>query len=158
MAAQEGELVVDTNKHTLAPNTLVIVNITGVHYNERHWPHPHIIEPRRWLTSHPNVYDPLAPTPQQEEEIRQSRAPIPSHIRGTFMTFNEGPRSCPGRRFAQVEFIAFFSRLLRGNRLNLGGSVSAAEAERQIRLRAGGSPVTLVPPEDVKVYLTPIAQ
>lgn len=60
-----------------------------------------------------------------------------------------------GRRFAQVEFIAFFAGLLKQHRIRLGGTVPAKEVERTLRLRSGGSPVTLVPPEDVKLQLKP---
>ncbi|KAK4983975.1 hypothetical protein LTR50_006885 [Elasticomyces elasticus] len=161
MVTREQELVVEnaskaakSTAHVLPPNTGVIVNNTGIHHSQDYWPNPHIIEPRRWLTSCPNTYDPLHPTPAQEAEILSGTVPIPSHIKGTFLTFNEGPRACLGRRFAQVEFIAFFSRLLKQYRLTLGGVARRDEVEKMIRLRSGGSPVTLVPPEDVKVYLT----
>ncbi|KAF9894899.1 hypothetical protein FE257_004521 [Aspergillus nanangensis] len=155
MAVQNEDLPVEGTKHTLPAGTLTIVNNTGVHYNDKYWPSPHVIEPRRWLTSSPNAYDPQAPTADQLHEIQQGKCPLPNHRRGTFMTFNEGPRACLGRRFAQIEFIAFFARLLRDHRLKLDDGIEPAEVERQIRLRAGGSPVTLVPPIDLRVRLCP---
>lgn len=69
------------------------------------------------------------------------------------MTFSEGPRACLGRRFAQVEFVAFFAGLMRRYRVKLGEGAERGRVERMIRLRSGGSPVTLVPPEDVKLNL-----
>ncbi|KAL4746662.1 hypothetical protein BDW72DRAFT_207140 [Aspergillus terricola var. indicus] len=155
MAVQNEDLPVEGTKHTLPAGTQTIVNNTGVHYNDKYWPSPHIIEPRRWLTGNPNAYDPQAPTGDQLHEIQQGKFPLPNHRRGTFMTFNEGPRACLGRRFAQIEFIAFFARLLRDHRLRLDDGIEPAEVERQIRLRAGGSPVTLVPPMDLRVRLCP---
>ncbi|KAK2755486.1 hypothetical protein FQN54_006423 [Arachnomyces sp. PD_36] len=156
LAVTDHDLPVQGTQHTIPADTLTIVNNTAIHHNEANWPHPHIIEPRRWLTANPNAYDPKAPTPQQEAEIldQSTDRPIASHRRGTFMTFNEGPRACLGRRFAQVEFVAFFAGLLRYHRLRLDGSFEPVELEEQIRLRGGGSPVTLVPPVDVKVYLS----
>ncbi|KAL2829471.1 cytochrome P450 [Aspergillus cavernicola] len=154
MAATEQPLAVSGSQHPLASDTMIIINNTAIHHSDSHWVKPHIIEPRRWLTNHPNEYDPEAPTPDQEDEIRLGTASIPCHKRGTFMTFNEGPRSCLGRRFAMIEFVAFFSRLLKQGRLGLKGDMTPSEVERQVRLRAGGSPVTLIPPCDVKVCLS----
>ncbi|KGO48199.1 Cytochrome P450 [Penicillium expansum] len=171
LAVTDQDLVVDGTKHTLPAQTLTIVNNTAIHHDEANWPHPHIIEPRRWLTTNPNTFDPTNNTtttnttspddPQQPAEttIHQptvtSARPGTTHRRGTFMTFNEGPRACPGRRFAQVEFVAFFSQLLRDHRLGLVDESTTAREnlEHQVRLLGGGSPVTLVPPVDVKVCL-----
>jgi cytochrome P450 len=140
--------------HILPARTGCIVNNTGLHYNTKYWHEPHLIEPRRWLTSSPNTYDPLHPNPQQEAEINAHDTPFTAnHVKGSFMTFNEGPRACLGKRFAQVEFVAFYARLLKQHRLVLGEGEDGDEMERVIRLRSGGSPVTLVPPMDVKVRL-----
>ncbi|KAF2753073.1 cytochrome P450 [Pseudovirgaria hyperparasitica] len=146
------------NGATLPPGTGVVINITGIHYNTTHWPSPAVIDPRRWLCSSPNAFDPNNPSAQHLAEVEAGTNTIPSHQRGSFMTFNEGPRACLGKRFAQVEFIAFFSCLLEQHTLRLAKDLDGAEVEKMLRLRAGGSPVTLTPPEDVKVYLTPHAQ
>lgn len=171
LAATDQDLVVNGTKHTLPAQTLTIVNNTAIHYNEANWLHPHIIEPRRWLMTNPNTFDPTNTTtnnttssddPQQPtttttipQPTVTSARPGATHRRGTFMTFNEGPRACPGRRFAQVEFVAFFAQLLRDHRLGLVDESTTAreDLERQVRLLGGGSPVTLVPPVDVKVCL-----
>ncbi|KAM5465926.1 hypothetical protein MauCBS54593_006174 [Microsporum audouinii] len=167
LAVTEQDLVVGGTKYTLPAQTLTIINNTAIHHNEANWPHPHIIEPRRWLMADPNSFDPTtanttppddplqpATTTVSQPTVTPSR-PGTTHRRGTFMTFNEGPRSCPGRRFAQVEFVAFFAQLLWDHRLGLVDESTAAreDLERQVRLLGGGSPVTLVPPVDVKVCL-----
>ncbi|KIA75977.1 hypothetical protein HK57_00220 [Aspergillus ustus] len=148
-------------KHRLPLGSLAVVNNTAIHYNPSHWPHPHIVEPKRWLTSSPNTYDPLSPSKVHEAEITSASASgsgstIPGHIRGTFMTFNEGPRACLGKRFSQVEFLAFFATLLNKGRVALPernglGMMDKDLFERMVRLRGGGAPVTLVPPVDVQV-------
>ncbi|KAL2833624.1 cytochrome P450 [Aspergillus pseudoustus] len=142
-------------KHRLPLGSLTVVNNTAIHYNPAYWPHPHIVEPKRWLTSSPNTYDPLSPSKAHEEEIASGSAIIPGHIRGTFMTFNEGPRACLGKRFSQVEFLAFFAVLLERGRAGLPErnmlGMDKAAFERMLRLRGGGAPVTLVPPVDVQV-------
>ena len=143
-----------TNTHTLPARCGVIVNNCGIHHSTKYWPHPYIIEPRRWLSSNPNTWDPTCNgSSDQNADLVKTSNRIPSHCKGTFLTFSEGPRACLGRRFAQVEFIAFFAGLLKEHRIQLGGTVPANEVERNLRLRSGGSPVTLVPPEDVKLLL-----
>ncbi|POS72417.1 hypothetical protein DHEL01_v209186 [Diaporthe helianthi] len=138
-------------KAFLPAGTITVVNITGTHYSETNWPSPHIIEPRRWLSQDPNKFDPLNPPPSHGEEA----VSIPGHKKGTFMTFNEGPRACLGRNFARAEFLAFFSRLLRKYRLELDKGVSGAALEWTLRCSSGGSPVTLTPPHDIKLRLVP---
>lgn len=143
-----------TDQHLLPSGTGVIVNNTAIHYSEANWPAPELIEPRRWLVSDPHKVDPSRPlTADQEAEIKDGSVPIPGCRKGTFMSFSEGPRACLGRAFARVEFVAFFSKLLRHHRLELDDSASAFEVERVLRLKSGGSPVTLIPPEDVKIRL-----
>lgn len=58
-----------------------------------------------------------------------------------------------GRSFARTEFVAFYSLLLKRYKLRLGDEVSGVALERMIRLKSGGSPVTLTPPEDVHLDL-----
>ncbi|KAL2846385.1 cytochrome P450 [Aspergillus pseudoustus] len=150
---QDQALVVGGSLHPLPKGTAVIINNTAIHFSEHYWPEPDRVEPRRRLTSNPDAYRPSCLTAEQEEEIRRGGVPIPSHIRGTMMIFNEVPRVCPGRRFAQVEFMAVFVRLPRDHRLKLQGEVSKSKMERVLRLRAEGSPITLSPLMDVGVYL-----
>lgn len=154
VTANDEDLRVGNSSHHLPAGTGVVVNNTAIHYSENNWPAPEIIEPRRWLVSDPHVVDPSRGlTAEQEDEIRRGSAPIPASRKGTFLTFSEGPRACLGRAFARVEFVAFFSRLLRHHRLRLDDSLSRVEVEKVLRLRSGGSPVTLIPPEDVKICL-----
>lgn len=135
----------------------VIVNNTGIHYNESYWPEAHKIDPHRWLSGDPNGFKPVHSSVQEEYDPKtiDTKCAIPAYVKGTFLTFSEGPRACLGRKFAQAEQIAFFARLLRRYRIRLGGKVSKAEVERNMRLRSAGSPVTLALPDDVKLFLDP---
>lgn len=143
-----------SSTHTLPAQCGVIVNNTGVHYNRKSWPHPEIIDPNRWLSSSPNTWDPVTAT-QADIDAFSKTTPIPSHTKGSFLTFSEGPRACLGKRFSQVEFCAFYAGLLKNHRLKLAGSSTKEEVERSLRLRCGGSPVTLVPHDDVQISLSP---
>ena len=138
------------------------MNNTGIHDNAKYWNEPHVIDPARWLSEDPNGSYPRkgageSATQRHGASEREplANSPIPSHAKGTFMTFAEGPRACLGRRFAQAELIAFFSRLLRHYRITLGDGVDKKQVEQTMRLRSAGSPVTLALPEDVKLYLKP---
>lgn len=139
----------------LPKGTTFIVNNTAVHYDPAIWPSPDDIEPRRWLVADPHALDPRQPlSPKQEAEIREGAVPIPGNRKGTFLSFGEGPRACLGRSFARVEFVSIMARLLRHHRLEMTGDrATAARVLRTARLRSGGSPVTLIPPEDVRISL-----
>ena len=150
---------VNTSSHysrtfTLPAQCGVIINNTGVHYSKENWQHPEIVDPYRWLSRNPNTWDPLT-SKQEDVDAFDRSTPIPSHFKGSFLTFSEGPRACLGKRFSQVEFVAFFAGLLRDHRLQLAGTVSKEDVERSLRLRCGGSPVTLIPHDDVSISLQP---
>ncbi|KAJ5735338.1 uncharacterized protein N7483_000463 [Penicillium malachiteum] len=92
LAVTDQDLVVNSSKHILSAQTLTIVDNTAIHHNEANWPHPHIIEPRRWLTSSLNTFDPTTSlNHEQEADLFNPSAtpirPMASHRRGTFMTF-----------------------------------------------------------------------
>ena len=140
------------SRHLLPAGCGVIVNITALHYNKKYWPQPGVLEPQRWLSSSPNTYHPTRAEQSADQETAEQHT-IPGQNKGTFFTFSEGPRACMGKRFATAEFVAFFAHLLRHNRIELGPEVSAEEVDRTMRCRSGGSPVTLMPPEDVKLVL-----
>ena len=139
----------------------VIVNNTAIHHNPRFWPSPHVLAPERWLFPHPNLYDPLSRPGERSEAPGELHTPD----KGTFMTFSEGSRACLGKRFAQAEYVCFFAHVLRNYRLVLGegrcregGAAgprwdSRDEVEKRFRRRCAGSPVTLAPPEDVRILL-----
>ncbi|KAK0634278.1 cytochrome P450 [Bombardia bombarda] len=146
----------ETRNVQLPAGTAVIINNVALHFLPLNWPSPHVLEPRRWLVSEPNTFDPLEkPTAAQEADMAAGTTPIPNHERGTFMAFNEGLRACLGRIFAKAEFVAFFAHMLRDHRFELDEDVSPADVERIMRLRSGGSVVTLTPSENVRVRLVP---
>ena len=139
--------------HILPPSCGLIINNTGLHYNPKYWPSPHLLAPSRWLHPTPNMWVPPSPPIPSQPPPDQHEPFTPRHIRGTFLTFSEGPRACLGKRFAQAEFVAFFAHVLRGHRIRLGAGVRAEEVDRLLRLRSAGSPITLAPAGDVRLKL-----
>jgi cytochrome P450 len=147
-----------SEQHVLPNGAYLVVNNTAIHYDPEIWPSPDVIEPRRWLMADPHSLDPAEPlTEKQEAEIAEGAATIPGNRKGTFLTFGEGPRACLGRSFARVEFVAIMSRLLRNHKIEIADTDPsvAARVLKTARLRSGSGPVTLIPPEDVRIRLVP---
>ncbi|KAF2141096.1 uncharacterized protein K452DRAFT_309529 [Aplosporella prunicola CBS 121167] len=140
-------------RHILPAGTTVHINIPGIEHAARYWPQPSILEPRRWLRDNPNEWDPLAMAGDPDS----TTAPIPNYAKGTFMGFNEGAHMCPGRKFAQAEFVAVVAELLRCHRVELCDDKESGVLERELRLRNGDSPVLLSPPVELRLKLVPRA-
>ncbi|KAF2971337.1 hypothetical protein GQX73_g2191 [Xylaria multiplex] len=78
------------------PDTMVIPSYAALHTHPRFWgPDPLVWRPSRWIDRDGLVEELV--TPQ----------------RGTFIPWSEGERSCPGKKFSQVEFVATMAVLFR---------------------------------------------
>jgi len=87
------------NTYTIPAKTYISVNTAALHTSPQNWgPDPTTFRPSRFLSSSP-----------EEEPI----VPLP----GTYMAWSMGPRVCPGKKFAQVEFVAVISKLLQKHRI-----------------------------------------
>ncbi|KAK1719568.1 cytochrome P450 [Colletotrichum lupini] len=89
-----------TSSYTFPPCT-VYINTVALHTSPKTWgPDALSFTPTRWLTS---------PQPSPS-----SSSPQPPHIqppRGTFLPWSSGPRTCPGQKMAQVEFVTVLATL-----------------------------------------------
>ena len=65
-------------------------------------------------------------------------------MRGTLLTFSDGARACLGRKFAQAEYVAFLTALLREFRVVLAAGEDRQKVERDLFLKSSGK-VTLSP-------------
>ncbi|OTB08909.1 hypothetical protein M426DRAFT_316209 [Hypoxylon sp. CI-4A] len=89
---------------TIPPDTMVIPSYAAMHTHPNYWgPDPLVWRPSRWIQtrvpSKPEVSS-------NDEELL-----VPQ--RGTFFPWSEGERSCPGKKFSQVEFVAAMTVLFR---------------------------------------------
>jgi cytochrome P450 len=107
---------------TVPPNTMIHLSACSVGRNPRYWPNnpskissrAHDLDdfiPERWLrkskrtmesndsSESENTYEPQKASFESGDGLF-----VPS--KGTFVPFSEGARSCPGKRFAQVEIMA----------------------------------------------------
>ncbi|KAI1736050.1 cytochrome P450 [Xylaria scruposa] len=81
---------------TIPPDTMVIPSYAALHTHPKYWgPDPLVWRPQRWI----------------EKRSTTEELVIPK--RGTFIPWSEGERSCPGKRFSQVEFVATMASLFR---------------------------------------------
>ncbi|KAA8576990.1 hypothetical protein EYC84_007014 [Monilinia fructicola] len=122
VTAGEQRVTVDGKEMLVPDGTFIHLNTVGTNRNPRYWPHEKLeggrtdldnFVPERWLLSKTgethhdlkgkgeNVMD-----AEGEESSSEETATLFKPVKGAFISFSEGPRSCPGRKFAQVEITA----------------------------------------------------
>jgi cytochrome P450 len=104
--------------HHVKKNTLVFVNILGIHHRPDVWPEPEVFRPERFLGD------------------REKQLP-----RCAYVPFGAGPRICIGNHFALMEGHILLATILRRLRLDLVTS-APVESEPLVTLRPkGGLPM-----------------
>jgi cytochrome P450 len=87
----------------LPPKTIIISNFGDLHVNPKYYgPDPLVWRPSRWIKP--------GGVPGHEE--------LTPPRRGTFLSWSDGPRDCPGRKFSQVEVVVALAVLFRDARLD----------------------------------------
>ncbi|KAK7908714.1 hypothetical protein PG985_016017 [Apiospora marii] len=100
--SQPQQLSVGGNTITVPADTMVIASYAAVHTHPAYWGADALAwRPSRWIQQGTGDGD------DKEEQLMTPR-------RGTFIAWSEGERSCPGRKFSQVEFVATVAALFRG--------------------------------------------
>ncbi|KUJ12892.1 cytochrome P450, family 5, subfamily A [Mollisia scopiformis] len=91
-------------EYTIPAETHAPINVAALNTLPMYWGHDSLIfRPDRWIDN-PN------PTDLSTEEHFQ---PAP----GVFVPWAAGPRICPGKKFAQVEFVAVISKIFRKHKV-----------------------------------------
>jgi cytochrome P450 len=142
-------VTMDGREFVIRDGTSIQLNVVGTNRNPRYWPSaPSKVTPgtndlddfvpERWLRTQ---VDPRAEkaTPHKETEAPDgleqtsfdTTAPgsLFKPVKGSFLTFSEGMRACPGRRFAQVEVTAVLSAIFQRYSVELDVSDWASDAE-----------------------------
>ncbi|KAL8686035.1 MAG: hypothetical protein Q9224_005574, partial [Gallowayella concinna] len=118
-------------------NTVIIPNYSALHTHPRYWGQDSLeFEPSRWIASDPHASQTLSSHPT--EHFKE-----PSARNSPFVGWSGGARSCPGRKFAQVEFVGVLVGLFRDFKVKpvpIKGeddSMARARLLHQIRMDTG---------------------
>jgi cytochrome P450 len=122
------QLTVDGETITVPKNTYISLEVVATNRNPRHFPHtpskvtskPHDLDdfvPGRWFLPKTSndaaaIQQPIEPQLVDGLETGSSSAGNRSLFcpaKGAFIPFSEVARSCPGKRFAQVELTAILA-------------------------------------------------
>ncbi|KAI9050141.1 hypothetical protein LZ554_006282 [Drepanopeziza brunnea f. sp. 'monogermtubi'] len=135
----EQTVSVDGKQVWLPDQVFMHINVVGTNRNPRYWPEdPDAFKPERWLPHGQTAAAEVCTTasPENEADGLESTAFITSTatsllkpLKGAFMTFSDGARACPGRRFAQVESTAVVSTIFRKYSVELDVSEWASDEQ-----------------------------
>ncbi|KAL9024976.1 MAG: hypothetical protein Q9180_007757, partial [Flavoplaca navasiana] len=108
------ELSLGANTVVIPKNTVVIPNYSALHTHPRYWGDDSLkFEPSRWIVS-------SSSDPNNKDDLTSSSPSYPTeHLKeppnrnSPFVGWSGGARSCPGRKFAQVEFVGVLVGLFR---------------------------------------------
>lgn len=119
---QDQVLTVDGKKMTLPAGAKIFLNTVGVHRNPRYWPtQPSKLsdkaddlddfKPERWLVKVESNGENGVAAEEAKDEFggftgEDSHVKLFRPVKGSYIPFSEGPRSCLGRRLAQVKVMA----------------------------------------------------
>lgn len=135
-------LVLGKSRHFLPKGATIMLNTIGAHRNPRSWPKAGKGEdgeddldeflPERWFRASPK-----AEAEQQQEDEEDyggfqgpdTSAQLYRPVRGSFIPFSDGPRSCLGRRIAQVEMVAALAVLFQRYSVELAVDEWASDEE-----------------------------
>lgn len=138
-------LKINGREHLIPSEAFIHLDVSRVHRNLRFWPHTrstrtgkeHDLDdfvPQRWLNHGRN---PNAPTQTATidglERVSYESNPDGSGlfvpVKGSYLPFAEGARSCPGRRFAQVELTAVMASVFKDYTVELDVSAWASDTK-----------------------------
>jgi cytochrome P450 len=149
VVSQQGSVA--PSHYTLPAQCRVYLSCPGTNYSPHYWPSPLEVDPHRWdevRHTNENSSDSSGST-HSKNVVAADRA---RQMRGTFLTFSDGQRSCLGRKFAQAEYVAFLATLLRDYKVVLGKGEDPKRVAQDVYLRSAGK-ITLAPLDSVKLEL-----
>ena len=128
-------LVKDSQDCIVPPHTDIIINVRSLSTDPSFWGSDSLVwRPERWLTS------PRSQSGGFDEETLVEQRP------GVFIPWAEGPRNCPGKKFAQVEFIGAMTTLFRNHRVRpvLKKGETAEDGRKRLMQMADTSALTAI--------------
>ncbi|KAI1845177.1 hypothetical protein JX266_008724 [Neoarthrinium moseri] len=144
LANRDQVLMIDGQKRIVPRGTKVGVNVVAAQHNPRYWPTERSkitdsesdladFVPERWF-SKTSSSDSSTDEDADSEDYGGFAGPDTSAqlfrpVRGSYLPFSDGPRSCLGRRIAQVEMIAALSVIFQKFSIELAVDEWASDAE-----------------------------
>jgi cytochrome P450 len=142
------EIMIDGKKITLPAGAHINLVTIGLHRNPRYWPsgrpthsnRPDDLDefkPERWLVeTHASNKQPNNSSGESEEDDdfggftgKASHKKLFHPARGSYLPFSEGPRSCLGRRLAQVKIMAVLAVIFQQYSIELAVDEWASDDE-----------------------------
>lgn len=130
--------------HTLPSQCRIYLNVPATHYSGHNWMDPKKIDPLRW-TCNSNDSRELATSRLREDSVKSNP--------GRFLAFSDGARGCLGRKFAEVEVVAFLATILRDKTVELGKGLDRERVEKDLFDRCAEQ-LTLAPLPYITVRLS----
>jgi cytochrome P450 len=99
----------------IPPKTIIIPSYSAIHTHPRHWGSDTLTwQPSRWITSTSSASTQTSADSKPDKNPPHSESIIefPKYA-SPFIAWSAGSRSCPGRKFSQVEFVAVMAGLFR---------------------------------------------
>lgn len=145
--SQDQEIMIDGKKFTLPAGAEMGLNTIGLHRNPRYWPtQPSKItnkendlddfNPERWLRKREikGLKQADLSADSSEDEFgcatgRTTSAELFHPVRGSYIPFSDGPRSCLGRRLAQIEVTAVLAVVFQKHSVELAVDEWASDEE-----------------------------
>ncbi|KAK6605319.1 cytochrome p450 3a21 [Botrytis cinerea] len=142
------KLMVDGVEKVIPAGCFIHLNTVGTQRNPRYWPHK-VLEggntdlddfvPKRWIVEKAEEGEEMTYGDENEDEdedlvtdeMDSESSPLFKPVKGAFISFSEGPRACPGKKFAQVEMIAVLTVIFQKYSVELDVSRWASDEEVQ---------------------------
>ncbi|KAL8665590.1 MAG: hypothetical protein Q9202_002094 [Teloschistes flavicans] len=103
----------------IPPDTIVAPHMNALHTHPRYWGDDSLQwRPSRWILPSTSPASPSTTPTTTTTNLAQTLAS--EHLlaprKGTYIPWSDGVQNCPGKKFAQVEFVATIARLCRRHR------------------------------------------
>ncbi|KAE8441431.1 hypothetical protein EG329_004957 [Mollisiaceae sp. DMI_Dod_QoI] len=134
-------VTVDGRQFTIPDKAFVHLNVVGTNQNPRYWGNDStVFRPERWLPKSGTATENRKESGTAKEKIEadgletasfetSTSSSLVTPVKGSYISFSEGARACPGRRFAQVESTAVLSALFQKYSVELDVSEFASDEE-----------------------------
>lgn len=143
---QDQDITIDGKKFTLPAGAEMGLNTIGLHRNPKYWPtQPSKLtgkeddlddfNPERWLLKRGEGIKPAEISAESSEDEygcatgRTTSAELYRPVRGSYIPFSDGARSCLGRRLAQIEVSACLAVIFQKYSIELAVDEWASDEE-----------------------------